>query len=74
MDYAATAFVPPETVDTGLASFVLRDYDERAWRSPATGGWLLVDGSGPQAAKVGDLIVITEGRRTVGRFTVTALR
>jgi len=32
-DYAATAFVPPHIVQSGLASFVVRVEDRTAWRS-----------------------------------------
>jgi hypothetical protein len=34
-DYTATAYVPPATVDDGLASFVLRVMDRSAWRRRA---------------------------------------
>jgi hypothetical protein len=36
-DFAATAYVPPHDVHTGLASFVLRAFAKGAWRSPAEG-------------------------------------
>ena len=47
-DYAATAFVPPHTIQTGLASFVLRVEERTAWRSRAFAAWLLVADSGDQ--------------------------
>jgi len=40
-DYAANAFVPPLTVDTGLASFVVRPATLGAWRCAADAGWLV---------------------------------
>ena len=39
--YAATAYVPPHTADTGLGSFILRNFDDGARRSSAEGRWLL---------------------------------
>ena len=68
--YAATAFVPPRTVETGLASFVLRDFQEGAWRSKARGRWLVVDGVGDQEVRPGTVVVVTEGARPVAYFTV----
>ena len=41
-DYATTAFVPPHTVETGLASFVLRVKDPGDWTSAARAGWLVL--------------------------------
>jgi hypothetical protein len=39
--YAATAYVSPHTAETGLASFVLRNFDAGTWRSSAEGAaWL----------------------------------
>jgi hypothetical protein len=40
--YAHVAHVPPSTPAEGTASFVLRGWDPKAWRSPAEGRWLLV--------------------------------
>jgi hypothetical protein len=46
-DYAANAFVPPLTVDTGLTSFVIRPATLGAWRCAADAGWLVgISGSG----------------------------
>ncbi|GIJ46202.1 hypothetical protein Val02_30880 [Virgisporangium aliadipatigenens] len=39
--YAATAFVPPWTAETGLASFVMRVSDPSGWTSAAEGAWLV---------------------------------
>jgi hypothetical protein len=73
-DYAATAFVPPHTVQSGLASFVVRVEDRTAWRSRAFAGWLLVDNSGDQAVAPGTVIVVTEGPRPVAFFRVDYVR
>ena len=67
--YAATAYVP-HTADTGLASFVLRNFDAGAWRSCAEGRWLATDVSGEQLVKPGSMIAVTEGSRVVAYFTV----
>ena len=69
-DFAATGFVPPATAQSGLASIVLRVSDRTAWRSAAEGRWLVVDNVAPHTVSVGDLIVITEGERTVAYFHV----
>lgn len=69
-DYAATGFVPPATIDTGLASVVLRVRDRTAWRSDAGAQWLVVDNVSPHRVAPGDHIVVTEGRREVAHFHV----
>ena len=66
---AATAFVPPHTAETGLASFVLRGFDAGAWRSRAEGRWLAA-GTHDQVVKPGSVIVVTEGAQIVAYFTV----
>jgi hypothetical protein len=63
--YAATAYVPPHTADSSLASFVLRNFDAGAWRSRAEGRWLAAHVSGEQLVKPGSMIVVTEGSRVV---------
>ena len=68
--FAATAYVPPRTAATGLASFVLRNFDAGAWRSCAEGRWLVVDGRGDQLVEAGSVIAVTEGSRLVAYFTV----
>jgi hypothetical protein len=73
-DYAATAFVPPHTVQGGLASFVVRVEDRRAWHSRAFAGWLLVDSAGDQAVVPGTVIVVTEGPRPVAFLRVDHVR
>jgi hypothetical protein len=40
--------------DTGLASFILRNFDAGAWRSRAEGRWLV---AGTQAAKRHSLVL-----------------
>ena len=69
-DYAGTAFVPPETADTGLVSLVARVRERSAWRSVASRGWLAVPNNGPQMVVAGCLSAVTEGRRVVGYFQV----
>lgn len=69
-DYAATGFVPPHTVDSGLASLVVRVDDRTAWRTRALAAWLIVDGQGDQSVVPGDLIVVTEGPRHVAFLRV----
>lgn len=73
-DYAVTAFVPPRTLDNGLASFVLRGFKTGHWRSPAEGRWLIVENGGAQAVHPGSVVVVTEGRRTVAYFHVHVVR
>ena len=41
--YTAMAYVPPHTADTGLGSFILRNFDDGARRSSAEGRWLLTN-------------------------------
>jgi len=72
--FAVTAFVPPHNADDGLASFVLRDFVERAWRSRARGRGLIVDNDGDQLVVAGSVVAITEGRRVVAYFTVESVR
>ena len=72
-DYAATGFVPPASLDSGLASVVLRVRDRTAWRSEADGRWLVVDNDPPYRVSEGDVIVITEGRRAVAYFHVESM-
>jgi hypothetical protein len=68
--YAATAYVPPHTADTGLASFILRNFDAGAWRSHAEGRWLAVGTQAEQLVRPGSVIAVTEGARVVAYFTV----
>jgi hypothetical protein len=69
-DYAHTAYVPPHTVDIGLASFVLRGYEPGAWTSRASGRWLDVRNEGVYRIEPGSVVVCTEGRRSVAYFHV----
>lgn len=68
--FAATAYVPPFTASTGLASFILRHFEAGAWRSCAEGRWLVTDAHGAQSVKPGSVIAVTEGARVVAYFTV----
>ena len=72
-DYAATAFVPPCTVETGLASFVLRVNDPGAWTSAARAGWLVFQDDKHFHVEPGTVIVVTEGARTVAYFHVESV-
>jgi hypothetical protein len=69
-DYTATAYLPPRTAEDGQAGLVLRRFAPNAWRSPAEG--LLVPGKDIRAQQVvpGCIVVVTEGLRPVGLFTV----
>jgi hypothetical protein len=69
-DYAPTAFVPPATIDSGLASFGLRNFRTGAWTSSAEGRWLIVDNAGAQLVEPGAVVVCTEGPRVVAYFQV----
>ncbi len=69
-DYAATAYVPPATASDGLASFVIRAADRRAWRSVATASWLVVDNEGIQRVEPGTVVIVTEGSHRVAYFHV----
>jgi hypothetical protein len=71
-DFAATGFLPPHTVHTGLASFVLR-CSSAALRGPALGRWLVVPNAGDQLVTPGAVVVVTEGLRTAAFFTVTSI-
>ncbi|CAN5620602.1 hypothetical protein BH10ACT10_BH10ACT10_10020 [soil metagenome] len=72
-DYAANGFVPPLTVETGLASLVVRLASPGAWRSAADAGWLAGDYRYPHAVAAGDVIVVTEGPTIVGYFHVESV-
>lgn len=72
-DYAANGFVPPLTVDTGLASLVVRPATPGAWRSAADAGWLVGDHRYPHDVTAGDVIVVTEGPTVVGYFHVESV-
>lgn len=69
-DYTATAYVPPRTADSGQAGIALSRFAPHAWRSPAEG--LLVPAGDARAQHVspGCIVVVTEGTRPVGLFTV----
>lgn len=69
-DYAHTAFIPPLTAETGLASFVLRGFTAGAWRSSAEGRWLFVDNDDLYEVEPGSVLVCTEGARQVAYFHV----
>lgn len=65
--YFATAFVPPNQHEDGLATVAINVSVRHAWQSHAQLGWL----SDPHpAVDQGSVILITEGPRTVAVFTV----
>jgi hypothetical protein len=66
----STAFVPPESIQNGIASFILRVDDRSAWSSLASGGWLAVENEWPHMVERGSVVVITEGPRLVAYFHV----
>ena len=68
-EYRATGYVPPYTVENGLASFWLRDFAPGEWRSLATGWWLAVENAA-QEVRSGSIVAVTEGPKTVGYFHV----
>ena len=73
--YAATAFVPPQSGETNLASFVLRGLEPGAWRSPAEARWLFPENAARERPVVaGTAVVVTEGPRVVGYFHVEEVR
>jgi hypothetical protein len=69
-DYAATAYVPPASVQEGLASFVVRVSDRSAWRSVAEADWLAVENEGVHWIDEGNIVVVTEGLQPVAYFHV----
>jgi hypothetical protein len=73
-EYRVTGYVPPHTVENGLASFWLRDFAPGEWQSSATGWWLAVENAGPQEVRPGSVVVVTEGARTVAYFHVHDVR
>jgi hypothetical protein len=64
---AVAGFVPPATVETGLASLVLRWLTARCGGSAPDAGWLAVANVPPHRADEGDILVIKEGCRVVDR-------
>ena len=68
--YAANAYVPPDTADTGLASFVVRGFTSGAWRSEAEACWLAPDNPNAPWVEPGTVIVVTEGPTPVAFFVV----
>ncbi|HVV11802.1 hypothetical protein [Amycolatopsis sp.] len=65
--------MPPESADSGLASFVLRDVRPDVLVSPAKGCWLVVENAGLYRIQPGTVVVITEGATVVGYFHVEAV-
>jgi hypothetical protein len=68
--YAANAYVPPATADSGLVSFVLRGFDANAWRSGAEACWLVPENPDAPWIEQGSVVVVTEGPKPVGFFVV----
>lgn len=65
-----TALVPPGDVQSGLASFILRGFRHGEWRSAAEARWQAVENEGDRRVEVGTVVVVTEGPKTFGFFTV----
>ena len=65
--------MPPETAYTGAASSVLRDFDPNVVVSEAAGRWLMVPNEWPHFVEVGAVVMIAEGRRTVGYFHIESI-
>jgi hypothetical protein len=72
-DYAATAFVPPHSIDQGLASFILRVADRSGWVSAARAGWLVEQDDERFRVRPGTVVVVTEGARIVAYYHVDAV-
>ena len=70
--YAATAYVPPATGRTGLASFVLAADDRTRFRTHAAADWLVAPPAGAVVIP-GTVVVITEGARDVAYFHVESV-
>jgi hypothetical protein len=72
-DHAANGFVPPLTLDNGLASLVVRPETPGAWRCGADAGWLVGDYPYPHDVGPGDVIVVSEEPTIVGYFHVESV-
>jgi hypothetical protein len=72
-DYAATAYVPPQSAEEGLASFALRITDPQAWISLAEGAWLVPQDDPRFTVTPGAVLVVTEGPQPVAYFHVAAV-
>ena len=68
--YATTAFVPPHTLATTQATFILRGFDPDQMTSPAEARWLVPGLGDSQTIEPGAVVVVTEGARTVAHFHV----
>jgi hypothetical protein len=69
-DCAATAYLPPWTAVTGLASFVIRVTSRQSWTSAAEAGWLAPRDDERFLVRPGAVLVVTEGVKIVGYFHV----
>jgi len=69
-DYTATAYLPPRAAEDGQVGIALRRFAPGAWRSAAEG--ILVPAQGHRAQQLvpGCIVVVTEGIRPVGLFTI----
>lgn len=68
--YAHVGHVPPNTLQNGAASFVLRGWDPQLRRSPAEGKWLLVENGAAQTVVPGSVVVVSVGARPSALFFV----
>ena len=74
VSYAHVAYVPPRTIEDGMASFVLRGWNPARWQSPAEGRWLVVENEGAQLVTAGTVVVVCEGARPVATFRIDEIR
>jgi hypothetical protein len=65
-------FVPPASIESGSASFILRVDDRTAWSSAASGGWLAVENQWPhmigRAQTFGERLSRNVGTATFSRL------
>jgi hypothetical protein len=72
--YASVAFIPPHTIEEGVASFVLRGWDPTRHRSPAEASWLMAEPVPARSVEAGTVVWVTEGTRLVALFVVDEVR
>jgi hypothetical protein len=62
--------VPPHTLESTQATFMLRGFDPDLRTAPAQARWLVPGLGDFQAIEPGAVVVVTEGARTVAHFHV----
>jgi hypothetical protein len=68
--YAATAYLPPWTAVTGLASFMISVTNRQSWTSAVEAGWLAPRDDERLLVRPRAVLVVTEGVKIVGYFHV----